>query len=268
MRARLGYAPRVSERSEYAPGTFCWCDLATTDQDGAKAFYGALLGWETDDIPVSDGVVYSMMRLRGKQVAAIAPQQQQQRDAGAPPAWNNYVSVIDADAIVERATELGGSAHAPAFDVMDAGRMAVLQDPLGAFFMVWQPGRHHGARLVTEVGALTWNELVTSDVPAASSFYSDLFGWTVTPFEANPTPYWLIMNGERSNGGIMPPPDPMPSFWLPYFGVEDTDVALAKLEELGGSKRAGPFELPMGKIAIVTDPQGAGFALYSGRFED
>jgi uncharacterized protein len=253
-------------RTEYAPGTFCWSDLTTTDQTVAKAFYGELFGWEARDMPVGDGVVYSMMLLDGKRVAAISPQPQQQLDAGVPPTWNSYISVADADAIVERAKELGGSAHAPAFDVMDAGRMAVLQDPQGAYFPIWQPNLNHGAELVTQVGALVWNELATTDMDAATSFYGELFGWTFTPFE-QAVPYSVITNHGRSNGGIVVPEDPVPPCWLPYFGVEDLDASSAAVDRLGGRKHLGPIELPMAHIALVADPQGAAFFLYAGTYE-
>lgn len=257
----------MAERSEYLPGTFCWADLTTPDQEAAKAFYGSLLGWDAEDIPVADGVVYSMMHHDGKQVAAISPQPQQQRDAGAPPVWNSYVSVADADAAVERAKELGGSAHTPAFDVMDAGRTAVLQDPQGAYFMVWQPGRNPGAELVNDVGALVWNELETSDIDGAASFYGELFGWTFAPFEASPTPYTIVMNAGRGNGGITGLHGPGPPHWIPYFGVAEIDGGITAAEELGGTNYAGPIELPMAKLAVLGDPQGAMFAIYAGQYE-
>src|ERR1019366_4597228 len=122
----------------------------------------------------------------GKNVAAIAPQPQQQRDAGVPPVWNSYVSVESADAAAERAEELGGTVHAPAFDVMEVGRMAVMQDPQGAYFMVWQPRQHFGAALVNAPGALVWNELACTDLDASTAFYSGLFGWTIAPFQGSP----------------------------------------------------------------------------------
>ena len=257
----------MAERSEYVPGTFCWADLTTPDQDAAKTFYGSLLGWDAEDIPVGGGAIYSLMHHAGKQVAAISPQPPQQRDAGAPPMWNSYVSVSDADAAVERAKELGGSAHAPAFDVMDAGRMAVLQDPQGAYFMVWQPRRNPGAQLVSDVGALVWNELATTDIDSASSFYGELFDWTFEPFEASPTPYTVIMNAGRSSGGITGLQAPVPPHWLPYFGIAEIDAAISRTQELGGTMHAGPIELPMAKLAVVADPQGAMFALYAGQYD-
>ncbi|HEX4759526.1 MAG TPA: VOC family protein [Thermoleophilaceae bacterium] len=258
----------MGERTEYTPGTFSWTDLTTTDQDAAKAFYSGLFGWQADDRPVGDGIVYSMMQLDGKGVAAISPQPQQQREAGVPPTWNSYVTVESADASAERAAELGANAHAPPFDVLDAGRMAVIQDPQGAFFMVWEPKENIGAELVNAPGALCWNELASPDLEASASFYSGLFGWELQQFEGSPEPYLVIMNRGRSNGGIRPlDPPGIPPHWLVYFGVDDIDAGLAKVTELGGSVLAGPIDIGIAKIGVVQDPQGAVFALYAGELE-
>jgi predicted enzyme related to lactoylglutathione lyase len=259
----------MGERTTYAAGTFSWADVSTTDQEAAKTFYSGLFGWEADDMPVGDGSVYTMMRRGDKHVAAISTQQQQQRDAGVPPAWNNYVTVESADAAAAKATDLGATVHAPPFDVLDAGRMAVIQDPQGAFFMVWEARQHIGAGFVNAPGALCWNELSSPDVDGSAAFYSALFGWETQPFEGSPQRYLIIRNGDRSNGGIRELGDqPAPPHWLPYFGIDNIDSGLAKVEELGGSKMVGPMDIGMAKIGIVTDPQGAAFAIYDGQFED
>jgi predicted enzyme related to lactoylglutathione lyase len=258
----------MGERTQYTPGTFCWADVSTTDQDGAKTFYTGLFGWELEDLPVGDGVTYSMARIGGKNVAAISPQPQQQRDAGVPPLWNSYVSVQSADAAADRAKELGATVHAPPFDVMEAGRMSVIQDPQGAFFMVWQAGQSFGAQLVNAPGALCWNELYTPDLDASSAFYSGLFGWTTQPFESSPDPYLIIMNGDKGNGGIRGLAEPgMPPNWLVYFAVDDIDTGLAKVEELGGTKMMGRIDIGIAKIGVVADPQGAAFAIYAGELQ-
>src|SRR6516164_2938300 len=122
----------MGQRTKYTPGTFSWTDLTTTDQDAAKLFYRELFGWETTDRPVGDGIYYTMASVDGQDVAAISPQPQQQRDMGAPPTWNSYITVESADQTLERAGQLGATVHAPAFDVMDVGRMGVVQDPQGA----------------------------------------------------------------------------------------------------------------------------------------
>ncbi len=258
----------MAERTSYTPGTFSWADVTTTDQPAAKDFYAGLFGWEAEDMPAGDGVVYSMMRLNGEDVAAISPQPEQQREAGVPPAWNSYVTVESADATAEQAKALGATMHAPPFDVLDAGRMAVIQDPQGAFFLAWEPRRHIGAGFVNGPGALSWNELASPDVDASAAFYGDLFGWTTEPFEGSPQRYLVVKNGDRSNGGIRELGDqPAPPHWLAYFGIDDIDAGLAKVEELGGSKMIGPMDIGIAKIGIVRDPQGAAFAIYDGQFE-
>jgi uncharacterized protein len=257
----------MGERSEYTPGTFCWSELNTTDPIAAKAFYGALFGWTADDRPVGEDSVYSMMMLQGKMVGAISGQPQQQRDAGVPPSWNSYVSVGSADAVLERAKELGGSAHTPAFDVFDAGRMAVIQDPQGAYFLLWEPREHHGAALVNAPGALVWNELQSPDLDASAAFYGALFGWTAEQAAGMEERYLSIKNAGANNGGMRELTPGAPPNWLVYFGAEDIHDALAKVQELGGSKLMGPIDIQIAKFAVVADPQGAVFALYSGQLE-
>jgi uncharacterized protein len=258
----------MGERTSYAPGTFCWADLSTTDVDAAKAFYGALLGWEAEDLPVDESTVYSMQRRDGKVVAAIAPQPPQQRDAGVPPVWNSYILVESADAVAARAGELGGTVHAPPFDVMEAGRMAVIADPQGAFFLAWEPRQHGGAALVNATGALVWNELHAPDPDAAQRFYGDLFGWTFETFREGPEPYVFIHNAGQRNGGVSSAMAPgAPPHWLVYFGVDDVDAALAQIDALGGGTIAGPIDIQVARIAVVRDPQGAVFAIYAGQLD-
>jgi predicted enzyme related to lactoylglutathione lyase len=182
----------MGERTSYEPGTFCWVDLATTDQDAAKAFYAELFGWEYDDRPVGDGAVYSLATVGGRQVAAISTMPERMRQAGAPPSWMSYVSVADADATAARARELGAELVVEPFDVLDAGRMAVVRDPQGAVFALWQPREQRGAQLVNVAGAFTWNDVVTTDPEAARRFYADLFGWSYQQIEGAEPPYAVI----------------------------------------------------------------------------
>jgi uncharacterized protein len=260
----------VAERSHYAPGTFSWTDLSTPDQDQAKGFYAALFGWLADDQPVGGGGYYSMMKLEGKDVGAISAQPEQQREAGVPPMWNSYVTVENADETMARVRALGGTVHAEAFDVMDVGRMGVAQDPQGAFFLPWEPKSHIGAGLVNAPGALSWNELHTTDLDAAERFYGELFGWTFSPFEGTEEPYHTIQRPDGgTNGGVttgLPPG--APPHWLVYFGSADVERSLAQAEELGATKLVGPISIGVGSIAVAQDPQGAVFALYGGEFTD
>ena len=258
----------MAERTKYAPGTFSWTDLTTPEQDAAKQFYGQLFGWEAIDNPVGDGIVYSMMQIDGKNVAAISPQPQQQRDADVPPLWNSYVTVESADAAADRATKLGATVHAPPFDVMDVGRMAVIQDPQGAFFMVWEPKSHIGASLVNAPGALSWDELASPDPDASADFYRELFGWEDEPVEGMQMPYLTIRTAAGNyNGGIRGAFANEPSYWLVYFGSEAIEADVATAGELGANKLLDPMDVGPGKIAVLQDPQGAVFALYAGQFD-
>lgn len=256
----------MGTREKYEPGTFSWVDLGTTDLRGAKAFYAGVFGWEYDDMPVGEGETYSMAMVGGSQVAAMS------QTAG-PPRWNSYVTVESVQDATTRAEEAGAHVHAPPFEVMDAGRMSVIQDPSGAVVSLWEPGSSVGAGLVNVHGALTWNDLMTHDVGKAAEFYCELFGWEVAPVEEDAgNERVVIRNGERMNGGMARLPESAgeetPPHWLPYFGVDDIDAALRAAEDGGGANLAGPIEVPAGRLAVLADPQGAVFAVFEGEFED
>jgi predicted enzyme related to lactoylglutathione lyase len=254
----------VAERDSYKPGTFSWSELLTTDREAAKRFYEELFGWKAEDNPVGDAGVYTMFGKDGRHVAATY---QPPAERGIPPNWGSYVTVESAEAATERVRELGGTVLADPFDVMDAGRMAVFNDPQGAGFMAWEPRDHIGAQVVNEPGALTLNQLNTNDPEAAGRFYTDLFGWEVRSVGEG---YWGIFNDGALNGGMMPIPEgsPAPPHWLTYFGSEDIDASVARVGELGGQVMIAPMEVPGGRVAVVQDPQGAFFALFEGRFDD
>jgi uncharacterized protein len=248
----------MGERTSYPPGTFSWAELTTSDADAAKSFYTTLFGWEYDDRPVPGGV-YSMARRDGKEVAAVFVADQ-------PPHWNCYVTVESADAAAARAAELGGSVVAEAFDVLDAGRMAVIADPASAALCLWEPRDNIGAALVNAPGAMTWNDLVTADPEGAAAFYGGLFGWTTEEIPGSGG-YRVIRNGERSNGGIMPLEGTPPN-WMPYFGHEDTRRLANEIGALGGTLFNGPVQVPAGEFAVLGDPQGAVFAVLTGDYDD
>jgi predicted enzyme related to lactoylglutathione lyase len=258
----------MGERSSYAPGTFSWVDLSTTDLEGATSFYEGLFGWQHNDAPVGEEQVYRMFHLDGKDVAAASVQREEERSQGIPPHWNCYVTVTSADESAAKAAELGGTVFLEPFDVMDVGRMAVIADPTGAVLAVWEPRRHIGARIVNEPGALCWNELATNDVAAAKKFYEGLFGWSTE--DMGDGAYTMVRVGDRTNGGIRPMGEMesgMPPNWLAYFAVPDSDESAAKAGELGGNAIVPPMDVPVGessRIAVIADPQRAVFGIFSG----
>jgi predicted enzyme related to lactoylglutathione lyase len=251
----------MGQRTSYPPGTFSYAELATGDAAAAKDFYAGLFGWEYEDVPMGDDEqVYTLVFKEGSQVAALYASDDQ------PPHWNCYVTVTSVEGSAATAGEHGGSVVARPFDVMGLGRMAVIADPGGAALCLWEPHTHIGAQLVNTPGAMTWNDLVTSDPEAAARFYGVLFGWRVEQIP-NAGGYRLIYNGERTNGGIMPV-EAGPTSWMPYFGHEDVERVAAEIEGRGGRLFNGPLQMPKGAVAIVADPQGAVFAVWTGEYDD
>jgi uncharacterized protein len=248
----------MGRREKYEPGTFSWVELATTDREGAKAFYSSIFGWQTVDNPVRDGMVYTMCLLDGDPVAALY-----ERVDGSP-AWLSYVSVRNADETAARARELGGTSGDP-FDVLDVGRMAAVRDPDGAAFAVWEPRSHIGATRVNDPGCFCWNHLFTSDVDRAAAFYSSLFEWRFSDEEN-----YTIKIGERTNGGIAPLPAGLdaPPHWTVWFTVASLDEALGTVERGGGSVRGPRRDVSVGQFAVAEDPQGATFFLFEGQVDD
>jgi uncharacterized protein len=254
----------MSVKTSYKPGTFCWIDLGTPDQDDAGEFYGALFGWtlkEDENAEQTGG--YRTARLGDNAIGGVMKLMQE----GQPPAWMNYVCVEDADATTEKARRAGGTVHAEPMSVLDYGRMAVLADPTGAVFGIWQPGKNIGADVVAEPGAMAWNELNTRDPEAAKVFYGEVFGWSFEEreFEGAGVYTSIELDGETigglSNITDRVPPE-VPAHWLVYFAVVDADATLATAKDRDGEVFIGPMDISeVGRLAILKDPWGAVFAL-------
>lgn len=257
----------MAEFTSHAPGTFSWPELSTTDQKGGVAFYRGLFGWDLNEQPMGPGETYSMFQMRGKPVGAAYTMRPAEKQSGAPPHWNSYVTVANVDESAKKAESLGAKLFMPPFDVMDAGRMAILQDPTGAVFQIWQANRSIGAQILNEPGALCWTELTTTDPAAAEQFYTQLFDWSAKHATESPMEYTEFSVGGVPSIGMMPKPKDMPahipSYWMPYFQVADTDASVAKVKTLGGKVMVPPQDIPnTGRFAIVSDPQGAMFAVF------
>ena len=256
-----------------SPGDFCWFELATTDQSAATQFYTSLFGWTVTDSPISAGETYSMFKLSGEDVGAAYTMRPEQRDQGVPPNWLIYVAVPDVDQALARAERYGAAVLSPAFDVMEFGRMAVLRDPQGAVFAVWQAKQHAGTGVSGVPGTACWGELSTPDQANGGRFYSDLFGWQMvagkdmTP--ASPGEYYHIVNGTQMIGGVAPPDqrDPnTPPHWLIYFAVADCAASTRKAAGLGASVYLDSMAIgDNGVVSVIADPQGAVFGLHQGK---
>ncbi len=252
----------MPNRTSYAQGTPNWVDLQTTDQEAAKAFYAGLFGWTYDDQPMPQGPVYSMAQIGQDNVAAIAPQSPDMAAQGVPPAWNTYIAVDSVDDAAARVEAAGGQMAMPVFDVLDAGRMAFVLDPGGAPVGLWQANQHIGATLVNEPGAVMWNELITTDPAGSAGFYRQVVGLTTSEAEMEGQKYTMFEVGGQPVGGTTPPQMPgAPNHWHVYFATADADATAAKAAELGGSVMVAPFDTPVGRMAVLRDPQGAVFSI-------
>jgi predicted enzyme related to lactoylglutathione lyase len=256
-------------KTMHTPGSFCWFELGTTDQNAAKTFYSGIFGWTPHDSPIGPDEVYTIFKIDGLDAAAgytLRPDQQQQ---GVPPHWMPYIFTKNTDATAARAKQLGGTVVVEPFDVMDHGRMSVVQDPTGAMFCIWQPIKHAGTGVTQVHGTVVWADLSTTDQVRGAKFYSDLFGWKMVEGEsmkpAAPGSYYHIVNGGTMIGGV-PPAEyraaGVPSHWLLYYQVDNCDATVTKVKSLGG--RVVVPTMTMGdvrKYAVLADPQGAVFAV-------
>ena len=248
------------------PGAFCWFELGTTDQNAAKSFYTSLFGWSVTEYPMGPSGVYTTFQLQGQDSGAAYTLRPDQRAQGVPPHWLLYIATDNADEAARRAGELGGKVYVPPFDVMELGRMAVLADPTGAKFAVWQPKQKPGVGIRGIPGTVCWADLSTPDVDTAKKFYSGLFGWEIAAGEGDPSGYQHIQNGSEFIGGVPPAAhrNPQtPPHWLIYFLIAECDASAAKAKQLGAEFLLPPQTIPhVGRMAIAKDPQGVIFALF------
>lgn len=251
--------------TQYTQGTFCWWDLGTTSQDGARSFYKELIGWGNIENPMGPDQTYTMFTVGDQQACGAYQLGPNEIAQGIPTAWMSYIWVDDADAIAAKVTAAGGTLMMAPMDVMEHGRMAIIQDPTGAVVGLWQPKAHRGAACVNQIGGNCWNELATRDAAAAGAFYTSVFGWDVVDAGMPGMQYYYLKNGENTAGGMMQMTEEwgeIPPHWMPYIWVADTDATAAKATELGGSVAVPPTDIPtVGRFSVLRDPQGGHFSV-------
>ena len=252
----------------HTQGSFCWRECGTRDAAAARAFYGALFGWEAVDSPMpGDAGIYTILKRDGQDVAGLYEMAGEQFE-GVPPHWATYVWHDDVDAAVAKAKAQGAEVLGGPFDIPGVGRMAVLKDPQGAVFHLLKGTEHECAQVVdSSPSSFCWSELMTSDTEGAEGFYTGLFGWTSVSQEMAPGMiYTSFMQGEKPVGGMMKMDGPqwqgIPPHWMNYIAVEDTDATVAKAKELGGNVMMPPTDVPnVGRFAALQDPTGAAFSV-------
>jgi len=252
----------VTRDTAWPPGTPCWVDLGVEDIPKARAFYSALFGWDIPEGPPEAGG-YSVASIGGRPVAGIGPKGQEE----APCSWTTYLASEDADETAAKIKAAGGQVLVEPMDVMDVGRMMVAVDPGGAVFGVWQARAHTGAQVVNEPGSQIWNENLSRNYEGNKAFYGSVFDYHFGDIGADGMNYATLDLDGRTVGGIgeigTEQPAQTPASWGTYFAVADTDGAVAKVTELGGSVIAPAWDSPYGRMAVVADDQGALFAVMS-----
>jgi predicted enzyme related to lactoylglutathione lyase len=250
----------MTEINNHSSGTFCWVDLAATNAEQAKEFYAGLFGWHAQAIPVGSGV-FTMLQLGGREVASLYQLSKQQQAQGVPAHWMAYVAVVSADDTAERVRPLGGQVLVEPFDVLDLGRMALILDPTGAPFALWQAERHIGVGLANQPGTLSWTELITDDPASAGRFYTHLFGWDLQVHDGNLT---FSKQGRRIAGmrQIAEAGDDLWPQWRVTFAVADCEASIDHARALGGEAITPPTDIfPFGRAALIQDSQGAVFSI-------
>ena len=243
-------------------GTPDWTDCATTDLSAAEEFYAAVLGWTAERVNAADGGAYSLQRLDGKLVAGIYELNQEMLSMNVPPHWATYIEVDDVDAALERVKAEGGTAFGPPIDEPEVGKIAIIQDPVGAIVRLWSSQPEYGGEVFNVPGAMIWNELLTKEPAKAAAFYEKVLGVEVETFD-QPKPYTVLkVDGQPVAGvlAMMPEMGDLPPSWDVYFASDDVDATARKAVAAGGEAVREPFDIPgVGRMAVLRDPQGAVF---------
>jgi len=252
----------VQRDTPWPAGTPCWADLGVDDVSKAKTFYTTLLGWAAQEGPPEAGG-YMLCELQGKAAAGIGPKM---GGPDQPNAWTTYLASDNADDTAAKIKAAGGQVLMEPFEVMDVGRMCVAADPGGAVFGVWQARAHTGLQIANEPGAVSWNENMSRDFDANKAFYQAVFGYQYDDMSSEEFKYATFKTTGEGMGGIgdltgTPAPAEVPAHWMTYFAVGDTDTAVDTVTALGGSLMRPAWDTPYGRMAILSDDQGAVFSV-------
>jgi uncharacterized protein len=236
-------------------GKFVWHEQVSADPKEAQEFYTQLFGWGTEVFKPGE-IDYTMISAGGQNHGGFS----KAVEGAPPPHWLSHVRVEDLDETIEKAKKAGGKLAAGPFEMEEVGRIAIVADPQGAYISLYQPGPESGA---TGAGVFVWDELVTSDVDGAQRFYEAVFGWTTSDMGPDYGGYRVFNVGDTGIAGVMERPHAsIPPHWQPYVAVDDPDATTKKATELGGSMLMEPMDVPkVGRIAVLSDPQGATFGI-------
>jgi predicted enzyme related to lactoylglutathione lyase len=258
----------MGEYPMHQPGTFCWVELGTLDTKAAKQFYSELFGWKVNDVEYAKNQFYTMLQINDKPVAALYELNQQQKEMNVAPHWMSYVCSDNANETVEMAKKHGGKVLMEAMDVMEEGRMGMIQDPEGAILGVWEPKNHKGFYYKEIPGTVCWVEHASHEKDKSIPFLENVFNWKAKTEPMGEMDYTTFFLGEAMVGGSYNlPPDmkDVPSNWIPYFAIENLDKSLDQVTGLKGKiLMPKTYVKGVGHFAVIQDPQGAVLGLLQG----
>ncbi|WP_404342273.1 VOC family protein [Pseudoalteromonas mariniglutinosa] len=257
----------------YPHGYFCWAELCSNDWRAGKAFYTQLFDWQNDDQPIGDDMYYTMLQKQGDDVAAMYQMPSEQQQAGVSSHWLLYIAVTDVDSLATKAKQLGADIIAGPHNVMDAGRMLLLQEPGGAMFALWQANQHPGTQRVSEFSTPYWHELVSKNSQQSRDFYCQLLGWQYEIKAMQGMDYTLFTVDHQPVAGMLEMtdewPSEIPAHWMLYFAVQDCEQMAEKAQQLGGEICVAATDIAdVGRFSVITDPQGAVFSVIRSTMHD
>jgi hypothetical protein len=237
-----------------------WFEYVSKEAQKAQGFFGELFNWSTQNVPMPQGA-YTMIAVGSDTIGGYLA-----TPDGAPPQahWLTHLQVADAKATSAKVTAAGGRVLKEAFKIGDHGTMAVIADPLGGAFALWQPSKVEASDWKGQASHFVWNELVTPDVDKSLAFYKTIGGFDEVESMAMPDgAYHVLKTDGKPRCGIMKTPSPgVPQVWVPYVQVANTDQTVAKAQKLGASIKMAGEDVPnVGRIAVLTDPLGAPLGL-------
>lgn len=262
----------MPEVTSHAHGAPSWADLSTTDESAALSFYAALFGWADEPQEMGPNSYYHLQKVNGRSACAIYQQSEEERSQNVPSHWNIYITVDDVEEAAAAIRKNGGQVVFGPMDVFEAGRMAMCQDPQGAFFAVWQAKEHIGAEIKGETGAMYWHELLTTDRAGALEFYKAVFGLESFQVPESQLDYVMLRTEGTEVAGVLqinPEMGEFPPHWSVYFGVESADATVEQARSLGAAVYVPPTDIvpvegnpAMGRFSSLADPQGASFSIF------
>jgi predicted enzyme related to lactoylglutathione lyase len=267
---------RPTSARTYPHGVPCWVDTEQPDVEAATQFYGALFGWTFEDVmPPGAPARYVIAALAGKDVAAVGG------PSPGPAAWNTYVAVDNADSAAQALETAGATVRSAPSDAGEGGRGAVLTDPEGAEFRIWQARRRLGAQAVNQPGAWNFSDLHTANRAAALAFYARAFDWQIDDLgfatlirrpgygdhlQASVDPDIRSRQSavsappgfEDAIAWVAPTVQGEAPHWHVSFTVADRDQTVADAQRLGAHV-LGQTDTAWTRTALIRDPGGAAF---------